>query len=90
MIRLETVSLIWRPCSRVVANVSHHASSSKRSALLSLSRCRWMARQMRQRTPPLREGRFSHDGYDGISFNGEKRKQTTAHTSAALVLCFYD
>lgn len=41
---------------RVVVHLSHHASSSERSSLLSLSRsrCRWMARQMRQWTPPRR------------------------------------
>lgn len=51
---------------------SHHASSSERSSLLSLarSRCRWMARQMRQRTPPLRERRIDHDRsmYEGVKF----------------------
>lgn len=34
---------------------SCHTSSSNLSGLRSLSLCRWMARQMRQRTPPLSE-----------------------------------
>lgn len=56
VIRLEIVNLIWQP------SVSHHASSSRCSALRSLSRCLWMARQTRQRMPPLREETVIQDG----------------------------
>lgn len=48
--------------SRVVVQVCYFSSSSEHPPLLPLSRslCRWMARQMRQRTPPLRERWIIH------------------------------